>query len=83
MTPCVVAHQTPLSMDSPGENTGMGCHSLLQGIFLTQELNPGLLHYRQTLPTEPPGKPFLSCVSYLTSKSIISDGRYKMGKGLE
>ena len=27
----------------------MGCHSLLQGIFLTQGLNPGLLHYRQTL----------------------------------
>ena len=27
----------------------MGCHFLLQGIFLAQELNPGLLHYRQTL----------------------------------
>ena len=25
------------------------CHSLLQGIFLTQELNPGLLHSRQIL----------------------------------
>ena len=35
--------------DSPGKNTGVGCHSLLQGIFLTQELNPGLLHCRQTL----------------------------------
>ena len=23
--------------DSPGKNTGMGCHALLQGIFLTQE----------------------------------------------
>ena len=22
--------------DSPGENTGVGCHALLQGIFLTQ-----------------------------------------------
>ena len=28
--------------NSPGKNTGMGCHSLLQGIFLTQILNPGL-----------------------------------------
>ena len=28
---------------------GMGCHSLLQGIFLTQRLNPGLLHYRHML----------------------------------
>ena len=28
---------------SPGKKTGVGCHSLLQGIFLTQELNPDLL----------------------------------------
>ena len=28
--------------DSPGKNTGVGCHSLLQGIFLTQGLNPRL-----------------------------------------
>ena len=27
----------------------MGCHFLLQGIFLAQELNPGLPHCRQTL----------------------------------
>ena len=35
--------------DSPGKNTGAGSHSLLQGIFLTQELNLGLLHFRQIL----------------------------------
>ena len=35
--------------NSPGENTGMGCHSLLQGTFLTQGSNPGLMHCRQTL----------------------------------
>ena len=29
---------------SPGKNTGMGCHALLQGIFPTQGSNPGLLH---------------------------------------
>ena len=29
--------------DSPGKNTGVGCHALLQGIFLTQGLNPHLL----------------------------------------
>ena len=33
--------------DSPGKNTGVGCHFLLQGIFLTQRSNLGLLHYRQ------------------------------------
>ena len=32
--------------DSPGKNTGVGCHSLLQGIFPPQELNRGLLHCR-------------------------------------
>ena len=26
--------------DSPGKNTGVGCHVLLQGIFVTQGLNP-------------------------------------------
>ena len=35
--------------NSPGKNIGVGCHFLLQGIFLTQELNLGLLHCRQTL----------------------------------
>ena len=38
--------------DSPGKNTGVGCHALLQGIFPTQGLNPhllGFLHYRQIL----------------------------------
>ena len=35
--------------EAPGKNTGVGCHSLLQGIFLIQGLNPGLLHCRQIL----------------------------------
>ena len=35
--------------NSPGKNTGVGCHSLLQGIFATQGLNPGLLHCGQIL----------------------------------
>ena len=35
--------------NSPGKNTGVGNHSLLQGIFLSQGSNPGLPHCRQTL----------------------------------
>ena len=35
--------------DSPGKITGVGCHALLQGIFPTQGLNPGLSHCRQIL----------------------------------
>ena len=34
--------------DSPGKNPGVGSHALLQGIFLTQRSNLGLLHCRQT-----------------------------------
>ena len=33
--------------DSLGKNTGVGCHALLQGIFPTQGLNPGLWHFRK------------------------------------
>ena len=35
--------------DSPGKNTAVGCHALLQGIFPTQGSNSGLLHCRQIL----------------------------------
>ena len=35
--------------NSPGQNTGMGSLSLLQGIFATQGLNPVLPHRRQIL----------------------------------
>ena len=47
--PWTVAYQAPLSMDFPGNSTGMDCHFLLQRIFLTQGSNPGLPHGRQTL----------------------------------
>ena len=35
--------------DSAGKNTRVGCHALLQGIFLNQGLNLGLPHCRQIL----------------------------------
>ena len=35
--------------NSPGKNTGVSCHTLLQGIFPTQGSNPGLPHCRQIL----------------------------------
>ena len=63
-TPWIVAHQAPLSMElsrqeywnSPGKNTGVGCHSLLQGIFLTQGLNLGQFAFQaNSLPSDPPG----------------------------
>ena len=54
-TPRTIARQTPQSMasmdsqDFPGKHTGVGCHLLLQGIFLTQGSNLYLLHCRQIL----------------------------------
>ena len=36
-------------LNFPGQNTGMGIHSLFQGIFLTQGLNPGLPYCRRIL----------------------------------
>ena len=43
--------------NSPGKNTGVACHALLQGIFPTQGSNPRLLHCRWILLSEPLGKP--------------------------
>ena len=34
---------------SPGKNTGVGCHALLQGTFPTQGQNPGLPNWRRIL----------------------------------
>jgi len=47
--------------DSPGKNSGMGFHAILQGIFPTQRSNPHLLyllHWQaDSLMLAPPGKP--------------------------
>ena len=54
-------------MDFPGKNTGVGCHALFYGIFLTQGSSLyllSLLHWQvSSLPPVPPGKPFknVSC----------------------
>ena len=46
----IAACQVPLSMGFfQARITGVGCHFLLQGIFLTQGSNQGLLHCRQIL----------------------------------
>ena len=44
--------------DSPGKNTGVGCHALLQGIFPTQGSNLSLTHCMQILyRLSPQGSP--------------------------
>ena len=42
-------HELCSPWNSPGQKTGVGSLSLLQGIFPTQGLNPGLLHHRWIL----------------------------------
>ena len=56
----------------------MGCHALLHGTFRTQGLNPRLLqllHCRQILTAEPPGKPSskLECVTDSSSVMSVSE----------
>ena len=55
---CLVAQSCPTLFkptrllcpwDSPGKNTGVGCHVLLQAIFPIQGSNSGLLHCRWIL----------------------------------
>ena len=48
-TPWTVAHQAPLSVGFSRQEYWSGLPFLLQGIFLTQESNPNLLHCREIL----------------------------------
>ena len=62
-TPWTVVHQAPLSMEfSRPEYTGVGSQFLLQGIFPTQGLNPGLLHCRRIIPHP---------ISYIADKQFM------------
>ena len=54
---------TSVRGDSPGKNTGVGCHALLQGIFPTPGSNSGLPHCRQILyRLSHQGNPMYVCV---------------------
>ena len=55
--------------DSPGKNAGVGCHFLLQAIFLTQGSNPGLLHRMQILSHWATGEASVLSWSYSNSPS--------------
>ena len=49
LCPTLQPHELYSPWNSPGQNTGVGSCSLLQGIFPTQVLDPGLPHCRQIL----------------------------------
>ena len=77
-TPWTVARQAPRSMVFSRQEywSGLPC-PLLQGIFLTQGSNPGLLyllHWQEgSLPPTPPGKPYLKYIrhKFLTLNSTF------------
>ena len=61
-----VPHQAPLSVKFSMKNAGVSSHSLLQGILLTQELNPGVLHCRQ----------ILNCLNHQESPSFYGQDNF-------
>ena len=77
-SPTLQVDSLPAEPQGKPKNTGMGSLSLLQRIFLTQELNRGLLHCRQTLHQQSyQGSPFCGCNTptiylgnILTTKSV-------------
>ena len=44
-------------MDSPGKNTGLGCHALLREIFEPRDRTQGSCIVGGFFTSEPPGKP--------------------------
>ena len=60
--------------DFPGKNTRVGCHFLLQGIFLTQGSNPALSHCRQILSHQGPEarKPDVTLLDKFTHPSATA-----------
>ena len=63
--PWTIAIRLLCPWNSPGKNTGVGCHSLSHGIFWTQGLNLVLL----SLPSEPPS--FLHVFSWLDRSFLL------------
>ena len=61
-------------MTSPGQNTGVGSLSLLQGILPTQGLNPGLPHCGRILYQ-------LSHKGRVGKEKIIPNGKDDLGMG--
>ena len=68
--PSTTVCQAPLSWDFPGKKTGVGCHFLLQGIYLTQGSNKHLLHWQvDSLPLIHLGSPTTSLICSFSSES--------------
>ena len=70
-----VAYQAPPSMEFSWQeywSWEVGCHFLLQGIYLTQGWNSRALHCRRFFTAETPGKPRVTCIVRAKS-SLLRD----------
>ena len=69
-TSWTAASQALLSVGFPDNNTGVGCHLLLQDILPTQGSNPHLLHWQvDSLPLSHLGNP--SSIMYISLNSQV------------
>ena len=69
--PWTIATRLLCPWNSPGKNTGVGCHSLLQGIFPTQGSNTELPHFRWILYIWATGEGSLIYATAWNVKDII------------
>ena len=79
-TPWTVAHQAPLSNEFSRKEYQNGCHSLLQGIFLTQGSNLGLLltgRFFTTGATRKPSIWLMYCFCIKTTENCIAKQTYR------
>ena len=76
-TPWIVAHRLLCPWNCPGNNTGVGCHFLPEGIFLTQGSNSQLCVSCTTgrcFATAPPGTPQVTGPALRTSSPLLLPG---------
>ena len=67
---------------SPGKNTRVGCHTLLQGIFPTQGSNPGLPYCRQILyRLNYQGSPGMVSIQFISVAQLCPTLCYPMNCG--
>ena len=71
--------RSPCPWDTPGKNTGVGCHFFLQWIFPTKGLNPSLLGLLclqvGSLLLAPPGRSLVRCLFFHNKNNLKKRGR--------
>ena len=72
-TPWTIAHQFLCPWDFSGKNTEVGCHALIQGLFLTQGLKPCLLSLLRWQASSLPPVPHLFLHTFVGTRVCGGD----------